>query len=146
MNIRTIALNIKRIMKLTMQKILRLQRPQKIWRISTNKCLYNINQLCQGEKLYQSKGRAKMRLENRPRQGDLAYIAYGGWNRALCLIITDNWQNGIAHQQDRGNIGEVRKHADIEKYATLIVLNLIPEGIFELRSVQRTWTHIYNLE
>jgi len=118
------------------------EREQQRWRISTNRRLYNINQLREGKKLHQSKGRARMRPQNRPRLGDLAYVAYGGWRRALCLVITDDWQNGIAHQQDPGNRGLARTHANIKEFATLVVLSLLPEGLLPLRGCQRTWTHV----
>ena len=117
-----------------------LIKNQKKWKISTNKKLYDIDQLQVGKILYQSKGRARMRPENHPRIGDIAYIAYGGFRRALCIVESDNWINGNLHQIDPANRGIVRIHATLEKYAELTPIILFREGLLPLRGCQRTWS------
>ena len=119
-----------------------LIKEQKKWKISTNRKLYDITQLQIGKTLYQSKGRARMRPENCPRKGDIAYVAYGGFRRALCIVESDNWINGNLHRtQDPGNRGYPRTHALINKYAKLTPIILFSEGLLQLRGCQRTWSY-----
>ena len=117
------------------------------WRVVLNSKLWN--QECFEEdwkqnkvsKIPQSKGRCTMKKY--PRKNDIVLFVIKGKIRMKGVVEIDGFINGTSHQQDLYNIGDVRKHAEVEEFTWI---NVIEIGLDEpIRHMgQRTWVKINN--